>query len=223
MIKAVIWDMDGVMVDSEVLWGEMEQVFFPRHGIDYHDEFKQYVMGKIQPQVAAFYKEQFNLPQSVEDIIDERVTLLKDIYRKKLQPNPGLHEAVAYCQREILKMAVASSSPRSLIEFVLNTIGLHDAFPVITSGDEVERGKPEPDIFILTAKKLEVAPSECMVIEDSQNGLSAAKAAGMYCVVMPDPRFSKLEQFTAADAVVQDLTGIPSVIAQFMYAQKAVH
>ncbi|OGL65429.1 hypothetical protein A3B21_01730 [Candidatus Uhrbacteria bacterium RIFCSPLOWO2_01_FULL_47_24] len=205
--------MDGVMVDSEVLWGEIEQEFFSRHGIEYHDQFKQYVMGKTQPQVAVFYKKEFNLPQSVEEIIKERVKLLKTIFHKKLKPNPGLEQAITYCQDKGLKLSVASASPRQLIEFVLKIIQMDAVFPVIVSGDEVEYGKPKPDIFLLAAERLEVPPAACIVIEDSQNGLQAAHAAGMRCIAMPDLRFSERTQFVSAEAVVKSLLEIPAYLA----------
>lgn len=211
MIKAVIFDMDGVMIDSEPLWEKTERILLAKRGIDYNPTYRDKIVGLNQNDSGRLMKETFNLIETVEEIIAERIEILLDLYEKELELMPGLLPILKGLKESEFLLALASSSPIRVINFVLDKFSLMEFFSVVVSGDFIELGKPHPDIYIYTAKRLGIAPRECVVIEDSINGVKAAKGAGMICIAVPDKRLEQRE-FQIADLVVDSL-GMISVEA----------
>jgi len=207
MIKAVIFDMDGVMIDSERLWEKTERILLARRDIEYSHTYRDQIVGLNQNDSGKLLIDTFELEETVEDIISERVDILTEIYEQELEVITDLIPLLVDLRRSEYKLAVASSSPLRVINFVLDMFSLHEYFPVIVSGECTENGKPHPDIYIHTANRLEVDPSECVAIEDSINGVKSAKAAGMYCIAVPDKRLSQ-EEFQNADLIVSNLNRI---------------
>ncbi len=215
MIKAVIFDMDGVMIDSEPLWEKTEHILLGRRDIKYTPDYRDQIVGLNQNDSGKLLIDTFGLNEEVEDIINERVEILTDIYKKELEVVAELIPLLDQIQEHNFKLAVASSSPMRLIKFVLDMFSLHKYFPIVVSGECTEDGKPHPAIYLHTAEKLEVSPSECVAIEDSINGVRSAKAAGMFCIAVPDKRLSQ-EEFKNADLIVPGLNRInPDVIKFF--------
>jgi len=167
MIKAVIFDMDGVMIDSEPLWEKTEKIMMARKGLVYNPVYREKIVGLGQKESAILLKKTFSLNEDIEDIIDQRISVLLDIYDRELSLVTGLTELLDSVSKSALKVALASSSPLRVIEFVLCKFDLNKYFDLVVSGDMVEHGKPSPDIYNYTAESLGLECDECVVIEDS--------------------------------------------------------
>ena len=204
MINAVIFDMDGVMIDSEPLWEKTERILLARRGIDYSPDYRDKIVGLNQRDSGQLLVDTFDLDETVEDIINERISILTSIYEKELELIPALMPLLEQLAGEGYRLAVASSSPLRVVTFVLDMFSLHNHFLTVVSGDSVGNGKPHPDIYLHTAEMLGVVPAECVAIEDSINGLRSAKGAGMYCIAIPDKRLTP-DQFESADVILDSL------------------
>lgn len=211
MIKAVIFDMDGVMIDSEPLWEKTERILLARRGIDYSPDYRDKIVGLNQNDSGKLLVDTFKLNETVEDIINERVDILTEIYKKELETVEGLLPLLNEFRDKGVPLAVASSSPMRLIKFVLNMFSLEDYFDVLVSGECTDNGKPHPDIYLEAARLLGVQPSECLAIEDSINGVLSAKAAGMVCVAVPDKRLTP-DKFQNADMIYEELAKLESEV-----------
>lgn len=209
MINAVIFDMDGVMIDSEPLWEKTERILLARRSIDYSPDYRDKIVGLNQRDSGRLIVDTFDLDETVDDIINERISILTSIYEEELELIPALVPLLEQLAREGYRLAVASSSPLRVVTFVLDMFSLHNHFLTVVSGDSVGNGKPHPDIYLHTADMLGVVPAECVAIEDSINGLRSAKGAGMYCIAIPDKRLTP-EQFESADVILDSLRELTS-------------
>lgn len=207
MIKAVIFDLDGVMIDSEPLWEKTERILLSRRGIDYSPDYRDMILGLNQNDSGRLLIDTFDLTDSVDDIISERVEILTSLYEQELQLMPGLLPLLDEIRDKRYQLAVASSSPMRVIKFVLDVFSLNEYFPVVVSGECTDEGKPHPAIYLRAAELLGVSPAECVAIEDSINGVSSAKAAGMACIAVPDKRLSP-EAFGKADITLDNISQI---------------
>ena len=196
MIAAVIFDMDGVLIDSEGTWSRVRADVVARHGGHWTEQDQRNVMGDNSRQWSAYIKRTWSVPLSEAEIFREVLSTMIAVYeRDGLTVLPGAREAVEMLGARY-PLAVASSSPRELIAVALRVADLNVAFRVIVSSDDVEHGKPAPDVYILAAARLGVPATACVAIEDSSNGLRAAVAAGMATIAVPNPAFPP-----AADAL----------------------
>jgi HAD superfamily hydrolase (TIGR01549 family) len=185
MLKAVIFDMDGVIFDSELLHATLEEELFKELGFCLTLEEHNGYVGTTSHYMWTDLKRKFNLTTSVDDLVEnERKKFYESLSENNIKECiiEGVEELIVKIYNSNLKIAVASSSPINIIEKVINTIDLNMYFNVIVSGDYVIESKPKPDIFLYAAEKLGVNPNECLVIEDSHNGVLAAKAADMFCI-----------------------------------------
>jgi HAD superfamily hydrolase (TIGR01509 family) len=152
-------------------------------------------------------KERYGLPQTVEELKDlEKERKFKTLEMDTLVPTPGMHELLSQLREENFSLAVASSGVKKNINLILTRLGMLDYFDFIVSGEEVSRGKPAPDIFLKAAEKFSKKPEECIVIEDSTNGILGAKAAGMYCIAYFNPT-SGNQDLSQADHILSGFTG----------------
>lgn len=204
MIKAVIFDMDGVMIDSEPLWEKTERILLARRSIDYSPEYRDLIVGLNQKDSGRLLRETFSLRETVDEIISERVDILTGIYEEELEVVASLTPLLYELRSSEYLLAIASSSPLRVINFVLDMFSLHQYFDAVVSGECTENGKPHPDIYLHTAYRLGVNPSECVAIEDSINGVRSATSAGMYCIAIPDKRLSQGE-FEKADLILESM------------------
>ena len=195
--------MDGVIIDSEPLWEKSESIMLKQKGFEgnenYRKEYRKKIMGLNQKDSVKLLKETFGLDESPEEILHTRLGILLELYEKELELSDGIPEILQILSTEKhIKTALASGSPMKVIELVLRKFSLSDTFRIRVSGDCVENGKPHPDIYLETARRLGVNPGECVAIEDSINGIVSAKEAGMRCIAVPDPRIAK-EDYPQAD------------------------
>ena len=205
-LEAVLFDMDGVIIDSEPLWSEAERQLLARRKLRYSPELKAVLMGRDSREAAGLLIEYYNLNESVDGIIEERNQLIGKLFRQFLQPCPPALDLIGSVRDSGIKTALVSSSPKHLIELVMDKFRIAGLFELILSGEQVERGKPAPDIYLKAARELEVAPDNCLVVEDAPSGVAAAKAAGMCCLAISTSA-SKTE-LAAADRVVDGLAEI---------------
>ncbi|MCD6414743.1 MAG: HAD family phosphatase [Candidatus Diapherotrites archaeon] len=185
MLRAVIFDMDGVISDTQKFHETVEMTLLRKHGIDVtHEEIESYTGVSDKEFFEGLFRKYCVHLDDIDAIIREKWDMMLELARRGIQPIPGALELINKCKNHNLKLGVASASPPEFIKLVLSELGIENLFDAVTSSHEVERGKPEPDVFILTAKRLGVLPRNCVVIEDGINGMLAAKKAGMKCIAL---------------------------------------
>jgi HAD superfamily hydrolase (TIGR01509 family) len=202
VIEAVVFDMDGVVVDSEQVWDDVREQLAKERGGRWHDRAQADMMGMSSPEWSRYMHERIGLAEPPEEINDEVVSRMLERYRGELPLIDGAVDAVRRLASDF-RLAIASSSNRPLIEAVLETAGIAGEFDVTVSSEEVARGKPAPDVYLEAARRLGVAPERCAAVEDSSNGLRSAHAAGMRVLAIPNAHYPPAPDALAhADAVV---------------------
>ncbi len=206
MLKAVIFDMDGVIIDSEPIHFEIDKRILRMCGINADDEMLLPYVGVTNPYMWNDLKQKYELPMSVDELMKLQSDIKIQVFSKSgLEAIDGIKELLADLKHHNIISAVASSSPRFFIETVLKSTNIREFFSDILSGEEVERGKPFPDIFLKTAEMLGVSPEECIVIEDSEHGVKAALAAGMKCIGFTNPN-SGSQDLSRASSIVSSIS-----------------
>jgi HAD superfamily hydrolase (TIGR01509 family) len=188
MVAAVIFDLDGVIADTEHVWDEVREILVSDWGGTYSPAAQQAMMGMSSVEWSAYLHDVVGLRRSPEEINDEVVRRMLERYRTALPLVEGAVEVVRELARSV-PLAVASSSNRPLIDAVLDTAGITACFTATVSSEEVARGKPSPDVYLEAARRLAVAPSSCAAVEDSANGIRAAAAAGMRVIAYPNRHY----------------------------------
>ncbi len=218
--QAAIFDMDGVLVDSEPLWKRADRQLVEAYGgTGDVRAIEIQIMGTRERESVAIMKEHFGLSGGIDELIEARRRFLLDIYEKELKPRKGLLKLLERLQTAGVRRAVASSTSHEIIEWVLQRIGARQMFQEIVSGVDVEHGKPAPDIFFRAAERLDVPPRFCIVLEDAPNGVKAAKAAGMYCIGILHS-FNSPELLRDADILVKELTEVSSTLFAELFGTK---
>ncbi|WP_223275590.1 HAD family hydrolase [Paenibacillus elgii] len=208
-LKAVIFDMDGVLIDSEPIHFLVEQQLFRQFGLRITEEEQHAYVGVPMREMWKLIRTRHSLTLSEEQLLaGHKEQLIAEFSTAEpFEAMEGLRELLSEIKNRGLKTAVASSSPRQLIETVLARLRLTPMFDVIVSGEEVKQGKPSPDIFIEAASLLQATAGECIVIEDSCNGVRAAKSAGMECIGFYNPN-SGNQDLSGADRVIRHFSEI---------------
>jgi HAD superfamily hydrolase (TIGR01509 family) len=202
---AVIFDLDGVIADSEPLSGRATEMVCRKYGIERTDRERRDSFGRKQRDIFSDVLSARNRHEDIGGMVAEKDRIMESMIRKEgLRPVRGSLEFVASLKGNGLRVALATSSSFEKMDAELKTLGIGGLFEVKVCGDEVSRGKPDPEMFLRAAEKLGVAPSECAVIEDSTFGVQAAKAAGMLSIGFRSPN-SPGQDLSAADIVVDDL------------------
>lgn len=203
-MKAVIFDMDGVLVDSEPLHYESDSELLRRLGISVPDGYLDRFIGMSNPAIWEAIASEFKIQKDVREILNAQLSLkLKLLKRAEVKPIDGIPELLKEIRRAGLPVAVASSSSAIFIKEVLKRIGVDRLIDGFVSGESVANSKPEPDVFLKAAEFLGVLPADCVVIEDSKNGTIAAKRAGMKCVGFNNPHPGN-QDLSAADLIIDD-------------------
>jgi len=214
MIKAVVFDMDGVLIDSEPVWERVRRSFVAAHGGHWAPDAQDAMMGMSTAEWSTYLSADLGVGVAPPTVAEMVVSAMAAAYRENLPLLPGAVDAVQQMAAR-WPLAVASSSPRSLIETVLTMAGLRSAFAAVVSSEEVARGKPAPDVYLTAAEWLGVQGTACVAIEDSSNGLRAAAAAGCQVIAIPRPEYPPAPDALAASRLVlRDLTELtPDVVA----------
>jgi HAD superfamily hydrolase (TIGR01509 family) len=208
-LEAGIFDMDGVLIDSEPFWREAEIEVFGRHGLHLTDADCMQTTGMRIQEVARYWFERRPWNGPAPEILAEDILL--GVIRRVQERGaamPGARDAVRLLRSLGLRLALASSSAPPLIEAVLECLDLDRGFEAVCSAEGEARGKPYPDVYLAAAAKLGIAPPDCLAIEDSIAGVQAAKAAGMKCLAVPLPELRDDPRYQAADAVIDSLQRI---------------
>ena len=213
-IDAVVFDLDGVLVQTEEVWDEVRGGFVKERGGRYDEEAQRAMMGMSSPEWSRYVHEELGVPDSPDEVAAELVRRMLARYRERLPLIDGAVEAVRRVAAR-WPLAIASSSNRPLIDAVVEIAGLEPYFRATVSSEEVPRGKPEPDVYLEAARRLGVEPRSAAAIEDSHSGIRSAKAAGMRVVALPNPSFPPDDDALAqADVVLRNLAELtPDAIA----------
>ena len=213
MIEAVVFDLDGVLLDSEQVWDEVREELVKERGGRWHEQAQTEMMGMSSVEWSRYMHDELDLPEPPEEISAEVVRRLDDVYRKRLPLIDDTHEAVERLAAR-WPLGLASSSNREVIDLVLDLSGLARFFRVTVSSEEVPRGKPAPDVYLEAARGLGVPPERCAAVEDSHNGIRSAKAAGMRVIAIPNQHYPPGEEALAlADVTLGSLAELtPSIV-----------
>ena len=214
MTAAVVFDLDGVLLQSEEVWDGVREAFVRERGGRYDAEVQRAMMGMSSPEWSRYLHESAGVPDEPAAIDAEVVRRMLASYRDHLPLLPGAAEAVRRVAARY-PLAVASSSNRPIIDAVLELSGLEDCFRATVSSEEVARGKPAPDVYLEAAGRLGVPAGRCAAVEDSHGGIRSAKAAGMRVVAMPNPTYPPDDEALAlADVTIESLDALtPQLIA----------
>jgi HAD superfamily hydrolase (TIGR01509 family) len=212
--EAVVFDLDGILIDSEHVWDDVRQELAEERGGRWHDEASRDMMGMSSPEWSRYMHDVIGLPETPEEINAEVVRRMESLYRERLPLIPGAAEAVERLAAR-WSLGLASSSNRELIDFTLDVSGLGRWFDATVSSEEVPRGKPAPDVYLEAARRLSARPDRCAAVEDSENGILSARAAGMRVIAIPNPHYPPAEKALAEAylvlASIAELT--PGVLA----------
>jgi HAD superfamily hydrolase (TIGR01509 family) len=205
LIEAVVFDLDGVLLQSEEVWDAVRERYVRERGGRYDEEVQRAMMGMSAPEWSAYLHEEAGVPEEPGTINREVVGLMLEAYRTELPLLPGAVETVRRTAAAF-PLALASSSNRAIFEEVLRLAGIEECFRATVSSEEVARGKPAPDVYLEAARQLGVAPGACAAVEDSHAGIRSAKSAGMRVVAIPNASYPPDEgALQLADAVVGSL------------------
>lgn len=205
-IKAVIFDLDGSLVDSMWIWRDIDIEYLGRFGIELPGKLQTEIEGKSFSETAVYFKERFNIPDTLEQMKEDWNRMAWDKYMNEVMLKPGADDFLHYCLDKDIKLGIATSNSRQLVEAVAKARGFGKDFDCIMTACEVEKGKPSPDIYLAVADKLGVEPSQCLVFEDITPGIMAGKNAGMrVCAVEDEYSMHQIEEKKAlADYYIRD-------------------
>jgi HAD superfamily hydrolase (TIGR01509 family) len=211
MLEAILFDLDGLMVDSEPHSIASWQAVLARRGVQFDQAALDWILGQRLTETAAYAIRLFHLPERPEDLAQEKAEYQITHLNGSITAMPGLIELLDWIDRSGLKKAVASSGLRRYIDAVLAATNLRERFGVVISADDVVNGKPAPDVFLAAARALRVPPENCLVLEDAPLGVQAAKAAGMTCWAVPNAHSYSLD-LSLADRIVPSLHDVRAIL-----------
>ncbi len=193
--KAIIFDMDGLLVDSEIIWFKAEKAMIESRGHEYTEDVREQIIGLRLDEFMTKLHDIFGFSESVAELSDQLETHMVELIKSEVQAQPGAAEIVAWVAEQGIPHAIASSSSQKIIDATMEAQGWETVFTHRYTANDVPLGKPAPDVYLLAAEKLGVNPADCLALEDSPNGSRAAVAAGMTCYAVPDTSHSKVEAF----------------------------
>jgi len=185
-IKAVIFDVDGTLIDSMWIWKQVDIEFLGKRGIPLPERLQMEIEGMSYSETAVYFKERFNLPESLEEIKEEWRLMAEDYYKWHIQLKSGAKEFLKLLYDKGLTLGIATSNSRELVDCMLANHGIRKYFSNIRTSCEVEKGKPYPDVYLKVAEDMGIDPCRCLVFEDTLSGVMAAKSAGMRVFAMAD-------------------------------------
>ncbi len=202
-MKAIIFDMDGLMIDSERLYFQSEREVARRFGQEVKDETLWKMMGRKPIESMQVFSEDLGLDIPSEELVEIRDELYGEKLKNDLVPMKGLFEILEEFKGKLV-MSIATGSPVKLLDLILDRLKIKNYFDVLQASDDIVNGKPDPEIYLKTIEKLGANPEECIVLEDSSNGARAGKNAGCYTIAIPS-EYTKMQDFSFADYIAADL------------------
>ena len=213
---AILFDLDGVIADSEPMWNDIDSAMLKTYGVEYAGEHKHQILGTSFTVALNFYREQFKIRADLEEMMLRRRDIARDFYAERIPIFDSAPQVLAALKKQNFTLGLATSSISDLVKPFLQRHDLNQYFAAITTGEEVENGKPAPDIYLAAARKAKAEPQDCLVVEDALAGLEAGRAAGMTTVAIPDARWVDVSLFPhRADGVLDDLGQLPNWIARY--------
>ncbi len=213
---AILFDLDGVIADSEPMWNDIDSAMLQTYGIEYAGEHKHRILGTSFSVALNFYRETFNIRAEIEEMMLRRRDIARDFYAEKIPIFQSAPQVLATLKKQNYVIGLATSSIADLVLPFLKRHDLNRYFDAITTGEEVENGKPAPDIYLAAARKVDTEPQQCLVVEDALAGLQSGRAAGMTTVAIPDARWVDVTLFPGrADGILDELAQLPEWIARY--------
>jgi HAD superfamily hydrolase (TIGR01509 family) len=185
-IKAVIFDVDGTLIDSMWIWKQVDIEFLGKRGIELPEKLQSEIEGMSYSETAIYFKARFDLPESLEEIKEEWRLMAEDYYKWHIKLKSGAKEFLKLLHEKGYIIGIATSNSRELVDHMLANHGIRQYFSHIRTSCEVEKGKPHPDVYLKVAEDMDIDPKHCLVFEDTLSGVMAAKAAGMRVISVAD-------------------------------------
>ena len=208
-LQAALFDLDGLLVDSEPLWHEAEIRVLRTHGVPLTAEMCRETKGRYVSEAVLHWHDRYPWDSpGIDVVVADILDILDELIATRLELKPGVEHAIGACRNRNLRLAVASSSPLRIIKSVLARFGLEGSFESICSAEYEAAGKPDPAVFLTAARTLDAEPERCLVFEDSIAGVRAAKIAGMLCVAVPERTVTTEGSFVSADVVLESLADL---------------
>lgn len=218
-IKAILFDLDGVLADSEPMWNDIDGALLAQYDVVYGGEHKRQVLGTSFPIALQFYKDTFGLRAEIEELALRRTEIATDFYANRIPIFEDVPAVLPAIKEMGLRIGLASSSVGALVLPFLERHDIRRYFDQVVTGEEVEHGKPNPDIYLKAASKIHVEPANCLVVEDALAGITAGKSAGMDVVAIPDPRFVDVTLYNGkADYLMSRLGELPDLVRHLLQA-----
>lgn len=202
-MRAIVFDMDGLMIDSETVYWAVGHEIAREFGKEVSDRTLGSMMGRSPIKSVEIYAQDLGLTQSPQELLAMREARVKQALERGVEPMPGLFEVLGEFAGRC-KLAIATSAPMELVEIVVRKLDLRPYFQVIQTSDDVAHGKPDPEIYLKAIARLGAAPHDCVVLEDSSNGALAGKRSGAYTIAVPS-RYTADQDFSFVDYVAADL------------------
>lgn len=205
-IDAVLFDLDGTLVDSMWMWRDIDIEYLGRFQIPLPEGLQSDIEGMSFSETAHYFKNRFQIPDSIEKIKDDWNRMAWDKYTNHVPLKPGAKEFVTYCHEKGIRLGIATSNSRELVENVLTVHGIKECFDTIVTGCDVSKGKPAPDVYLAAARNCGIIPEKCLVFEDIVQGILAGKAAGMKVCAVEDAysRHQTEEKHRLSDYYIHD-------------------
>ncbi len=213
-VKALVFDMDGLMIDSERLYFDVEKQIARRYGKKVKDETLWRMMGRRPIEGLTIFVRELGLPLDPAEAVKIRNDLMREKMKQDLLPMPGLFHIINAFYGQ-LKLAVSTGAPQEFLDIAVDKLGIRDKFDVLLASDDIRRGKPDPEIFLKTCERLGVAPGKAIVLEDSENGVIAGKRAGSTVIAVPSEH-TRGQDFSQADFIAANLFEAEKYIRSLM-------
>ncbi len=215
-INAVLFDLDGSLVDSMWIWKDIDREYLGRFNIPLPEDLQSSIEGMSFSETAVYFKEHFPIPDSIEQMKSDWTQMARDKYLHEVPLKNGADRFITYCADHDIRLGIATSNERSLVEGVLQSLGVSRYFTCIVTGCEVKRGKPSPDVYLEAARQCGVAPESCLVFEDIIPGIQAGKAANMKVCAVHDlySLHQTREKQELADFYIHDYEDVMKLLDQ---------
>mgnify|MGYP003251063869 FL=1 len=209
-IKAVLFDLDGTLVDSMWVWNDIDVEYLGRFGLSLPETLQKEIEGMSFTETAVYIKQKFSIPDPIEKMKEDWNAMAFDKYVNEVPLKKGVSEFLALCRKKGIRLGIATSNSRQLVDVIIASHGLTEYFDGIVTGCEVNRGKPWPDVYLETARRCGASPEHCLVFEDIVPGIQAGRNAGMKVCAVADAYsvYPEKEKRKLADYYIEDFTEI---------------